>query len=298
MRGDGRLRKFPGSPFWHAVYYVDGREVTESTGKADEQRAERVLRNKVAAARRGEANPHEDKVTLGDLCGIVRTDYDVNRRRSRKTLDYSLAHLLDYFAATAKAISLTTDRLRTYVASRQKEGAANATINIELALLGRGFTLAVQARRLGRNRVPYLPKLAQDEGRVRQGFFTREQVESLCTHLPMAIADIVLFLFFSAWRVGEARTLEWRDYDRAGGVVRLRPEHSKNSVRECCQWTRASSPTLSSGGLRRAVSIVRSSFTRTGDVSATSAKRGRRRARRSGSPAGSSMTSGAVASGT
>jgi integrase len=38
----------------------------------------------------------------------------------------------------------------------------------------------------------------------------------------------VRFLFFSAWRVGELRTLEWRDYDRADGVIRLRPERSKN----------------------------------------------------------------------
>ena len=36
------------------------------------------------------------------------------------------------------------------------------------------------------------------------------------------------FLFFSTWRVGEVRTLEWRDYDRSEGVIRLRPEHSKN----------------------------------------------------------------------
>jgi integrase len=35
-------------------------------------------------------------------------------------------------------------------------------------------------------------------------------------------------LFFSAWRVGEARTLQWRDYDRHEQTIRLRPEHSKN----------------------------------------------------------------------
>jgi hypothetical protein len=38
----------------------------------------------------------------------------------------------------------------------------------------------------------------------------------------------VLFLFFSTWRVGEARTLQWRDYDRTEEAIRLRGEHSKN----------------------------------------------------------------------
>jgi integrase len=39
------------------------------------------------------------------------------------------------------------------------------------------------------------------------------------------------FLFWSAWRVGEVRTLQWRDYDRTEQTLRLRPEHSK--------WSRA-----------------------------------------------------------
>jgi integrase len=37
----------------------------------------------------------------------------------------------------------------------------------------------------------------------------------------------VRFLFFSAWRVGEVRTLQWRDYDRTEQTIRLRPEDSK-----------------------------------------------------------------------
>jgi integrase len=45
---------------------------------------------------------------------------------------------------------------------------------------------------------------------------------------PPDIADVVEFLFFSAWPIGEVRTLEWRDYDRADDVIRLRPEKSKN----------------------------------------------------------------------
>jgi integrase len=47
-------------------------------------------------------------------------------------------------------------------------------------------------------------------------------------NLPAPIADVVLFLFFSTWRVGEAGTLQWRDYDRAESAIRLRAEHSKN----------------------------------------------------------------------
>ncbi|MFI5398418.1 MAG: tyrosine-type recombinase/integrase [Candidatus Binatia bacterium] len=40
--------------------------------------------------------------------------------------------------------------------------------------------------------------------------------------------DPVAFLYFSGWRIGEIRGLEWRDVDLAGRVIRLRPELSKN----------------------------------------------------------------------
>jgi integrase len=109
---------------------------------------------------------------------------------------------------------------------RRRAAPRPRTINIELALLSKAFTLAVRARRLRTK--SYVPKLVGDVSRVRQGFFSREEVDALAEKLPSDLADIVRFLFFSAWRVGEVRSLEWRDYDRAEGVIRLRPEHSKN----------------------------------------------------------------------
>ena len=52
--------------------------------------------------------------------------------------------------------------------------------------------------------------------------------EALAARLPDVLGDVIRFLSFSAWRVGEVRSLEWRDYDRHDGVIRLRPERSKN----------------------------------------------------------------------
>src|SRR5262245_47199460 len=89
-------------------------------------------------------------------------------------------------------------------------------------------TLAIKARRLAPHRRPQVDRLPADESRIRCCFFGRGEVEALAGHLPDAIADVVLFLFFSTWRIGEVRTLEWRDYDPSEGVFRLPPERSKN----------------------------------------------------------------------
>jgi integrase len=210
------------------AYYLDGREVTESTKETDEERARRALRKRVEEARRGEAVPHENRVTLEDLRQMLLTDYEIKQRRSLATVRYPLRHVVDYFGAHTKAIAITGDRLQRYVQARRREAAATASINMELALVSRAFTLAIKAKRLSAHRRPQVDRLPADESRVRRGFFTREEVEALCRYLPDAITDVVLFLFFSTWRVGEIRTLEWRDYDRSEGVFRLRPERSKN----------------------------------------------------------------------
>jgi integrase len=237
------------------AYYVHGRYVRQSTEETDEQKARRVLRKRIAAVLQGDLIPDERRVTLGDLVQMLRTDYTIHRRRSLATLKYPMRHVLDYFDAGTRAVAITTDRLDEYIAHRLAAGSAPASIRIELALLGKAFTLAVRAKKLQTK--PYIPKPAGDPSRVRQGFFTREEVERLCTpctcseqsiqartwtpqdrakrpdvipcwHLPAPLADLVQFLFWSAWRVGEVRTLEWRDYFAAEGTIRLRPEHSKN----------------------------------------------------------------------
>src|SRR5207249_6345037 len=233
-RGDGSVFQKPDTRNWHMRYSVDGREVSVSTKQTDEAAARAVLEKTLAEIRSGEAVPHEERVTLRDLWDMLRVNYEVNGRRSLATVKYPFQHLLGFFGERHRALRITTDRLERYVQTRQREGAAGATINLELGLLGRAFTLAIRAKRLGRNRRPFLPKLAADESRVRQGFFGREDVDRLCTpcdcppgtrrgaraedddtprcwHLPEVLADVVRFLFWSALRVGEVRSLEWRD---------------------------------------------------------------------------------------
>jgi integrase len=228
MRGDGRIFQKKGSRFWHMAYYVDGREVSESTKEIAEERARRVLRKRLEEARRGEVVPHESRLTVEDLVQLLLTDYEVKQRRSLATVRYPLRHVVDYFGPHTKAVAITGDRVQRYIHARRRDGAATATINMEVALLCRAFTLAIKARRLAPHRRPQVDRLPADETRVRRGFFSREQMEALAARLPDVLGDLIRFLFFSAWRVGEVRTLEWRDYDRNEGVIRLRPERSKN----------------------------------------------------------------------
>ncbi len=73
---------------------------------------------------------------------------------------------------------------------------------------------------------PYVAML--EENNARSGFLSHAEFERIQDALPVELRDPVAFLYYSGWRVGEMRSLEWRDVDLAGSVVRLRPENSKS----------------------------------------------------------------------
>jgi hypothetical protein len=64
----------------------------------------------------------------------LETEYTVNGRASKKRLRESLKHLKQWFGL-ARAVAVDTAAINRYVANRQSDGAANATINRELAAL-------------------------------------------------------------------------------------------------------------------------------------------------------------------
>jgi integrase len=169
--------------------------------------------------------PQEEKVSFEDLAADLERDYIINGKRSTPTLPRRLRPLPRHFALL-HAVDITTDRVRAYIVDRQADGAANATINRELARLKRMFRLAVQAGRLSTR--PYIPML--EEHNARQGFLDHGSFLALRAELSDYLQDPVTFLYFSGWRFSEMRGLEWRDVDLPGRVVRLRPELSKNKT--------------------------------------------------------------------
>jgi integrase len=167
--------------------------------------------------------PVEERVTFEEMTEDLLRDYQVNKRKAVKIIEYPIKHLRKSFALD-KALDLTTDRINAHIARRQQEGAKNATINRELAALKRMFSLAVQSGKLSSK--PYIPTL--EENNARQGFLDYGSFLVLRENLPENRKDPVTFLYHSGWRVSEMKALEWRDVDLPGKVVRLRPEISKN----------------------------------------------------------------------
>src|SRR5208282_5278651 len=156
-----------------------------------------------------------------DLATILLDDVKANGRRIKKK-HAPLEHARDFFGDGHLARNITTDRLTAFVAQRQEEKAANATINRSLAALRRAFNLAKRAGRVVD--VPYFPMLREDN--AREGFLEQGQFLALRAELPDDLKGIVTFLWLTGWRVGEALTLGWDSV--YADAIRLKATNSKN----------------------------------------------------------------------
>ncbi len=114
--------------------------------------------------------------------------------------------------------------MRDYGGLRLEEGAARATINNELAALGRMLTLAARDGRLPAR--PAVPKLRVDN--ARSGFVEPADFDALCAALPARLVPPTRFAYLSGWRRGEVIGLTWRQVDLATGSIRLEATQSKN----------------------------------------------------------------------
>lgn len=133
---------------WLISYSDRGTMHRESTGGSERRDAVRLLKQRLTAIRTGKFAPSADTVTLADLRAMVEADYEVNGQRGLARIRLALRRAEDYFGASARATDITADRLTLYHKDRLKDGAAPATIALELSILKRGFSLAVRAGRL------------------------------------------------------------------------------------------------------------------------------------------------------
>src|SRR4029453_2366044 len=135
-------------------------------------------------------------------------------------------HLKPVFGGRRMA-TIQSSELTTYAKLGKEAGAAPATVNRELAVLKRMFSLAVDQKKLGHDHVPNFPRL--DEDNVRTGFFEHHESESILSHLPEAVQPVITFAYRTGWRIdSEVLPLEWRQVDRKAGEVRLDAGSTKN----------------------------------------------------------------------
>lgn len=216
---------------WWIRYSHRGRQYRESADKPElnlhgsEADSRKLLKRRFGEKYGNRFVPDEEKVTFEDLAGGLVTDYKLNARKSLDTAALNnISHLRGYFGFD-RAVDITSDRIKSYQALRLEKGMSVATCNREVGLLRRMFSLAIESGRLSRKPVF---KMLKGE-KIRQGFVEHGDFLKLLGYLPEHLKPFVEFLYYSGWRKGAGKNLEWSQVDLEGRTVRLKMEDSKNA---------------------------------------------------------------------
>ena len=145
-------------------------------------------------------------------------DYRFRKLRSLAIVEWrAKAHLEQLRSLPASKFNAA--EVKRYVAARRAAGAEDPTINRELSIIRRGFTSAKQSEPPLVHRVPYIPKLEEDN--VRQGFLEPEQYEKVLVELPQRLRAPFVCAYHVGTRKGELRKVQWSQVDFDAGFIHL-----------------------------------------------------------------------------
>lgn len=210
-----------GSRYWWIAPFQDGLQHHQSSGETDYDAARRKLRELEGDVAHGipigSRNP-----LMAELLESVRRDYKIKGRRTlydlEKRLDKHLIPALGHIRATR----ISESEIADYILRRKEVGAANATINRELAIIKRAFSLE-------RRRVPNAPRLEMlPEDNAREVSYSDAQMGSVLRSSNPLLRDILTIYGFTGWRATSVLRLEWRQVDLEAGWVFLEAKQTKN----------------------------------------------------------------------
>jgi integrase len=245
-----------GKMYW-IKYYRNGKPYRESTRSKKEADAKRLLKKREGEISGGKLpGIYFDRVRFDELADDFLTDYRINEKKSLRRAQESVNHLKEVFEGV-RVTNITTPRINAYIEQRLiwtcnqckkpfpvneiniedpgcphcnskdiVKGAANATINRELAALKRMLNLGAQQTPPKVDRVPYIPMLK--ENNTRKGFFEHGEFLALRDALPDYLKGFATFGYHTGWRISEIADLTWSQVDRDQGIVRLEVGDTKN----------------------------------------------------------------------
>jgi len=236
-RGGGSL--FRKGRNWGIQYYrLDpetgcSKRVREYTKQPSRAVAQDLLNQRLGQITRGEAFEAGRKTTGGALYAALRTA-TANTADTKDTcrklagLGWRWEHLKRVFGHVLAA-NVTSRLVEHYKRQRLDAGAANATINRELATLRRMFRYGKQCTPPAVHEVPYIAMLPEDNARrgfVEQDAFDRMVSEAAKDGLWMRLLLATAYTY--GWRRGEMLKLRVRQVDLTGRTLRLDPGTTKN----------------------------------------------------------------------
>src|ERR1035438_4913304 len=208
-------------------YYRSGQPFRESSHSDRCEDAERLLKRRQGEIVTGKfSGLGPERIRVSALLALVVADYEENGTKSAADVKWRLEKHLRRAFGDVRAADFGSQQIKLYTAERRQQEASDATINRELSILRRAFTLALNSDPPLSARAPHIPKL--EEHNVREGFIEHAQYLALRDKLPDHLRAVFVVGYHVGVRLGELRNLEWRQVDMPAAEIRLSGEQTKN----------------------------------------------------------------------
>lgn len=206
-RGQGAI--YPRNGIWWCDYSVDGVRKRESCETRDRDEAIAYLNRKQGRLASGELLT-PDRVTVRDLLTLLLEDYEIRGVAQLYIATLKVKSILLPKLGDIKAPKLSSARIKEYVAGRLKV-VKPGTVNRELGLLHRAFQLGFNQDPPLVARVPYFPKLTEDD--PRKGFLKPESYQELLFELPEELRLLFVVAYHVGLRKGALLRIKWSQVD-------------------------------------------------------------------------------------
>ena len=237
-RGNGGVFQVKGSRFWWISYQLNGKTNRESSGELTKTAAAGKLKARLLAIGNGNfLGPRIEKITVDELYEDLVQDYRINGQAVEWAESVWNVHLKDFFSGM-RAANLGSNQIAAYVEKRRKENTAPATVNRELALLRRAFSIAFDAEPQKVSRIPKFRRfITSEKGNERRGFVEEPQYRKLMDAAgPLWLRGLMAIAYNFGFRRGEllgnpkkgTEPMRCSQVDLLAGTVTLYSGETKN----------------------------------------------------------------------
>lgn len=212
-RGQGTI--YQRDKIWWCAYSVDGVRKRESCKTNVREEALAYLQRRQGRLASG-ALLTPDRVTVRDLLNLLLDDYDTRQVAQAYIAALKVKSILLPKLGDVKAARMGSARVKEYVEARLKK-VKPATVNRELGMLHRAFQLGYNQDPPLVARVPYLPRLTEDE--PRKGFLRPQAYHKLLAELPSELQLLFVIAYHVGLRRGALLRIRWSQVDLNANTI-------------------------------------------------------------------------------
>ncbi len=199
---------------WWTCIRHEGRKIQKSLGTGNKKLAasiEAKLRTKLIEGKYFDRHEGENKTFKEVMERFMKEHAPKVSRNMQGSYATSSKHLLSFFCNSRLSV-ITPKMINDYKVSRKNQGKKPATINKELAMLQKAFSLAVkQWEWIKENPCLKIPK--ERENNQRDRWLSGDEERRLVENAPQWLRDVIVFDLHTGLRQDELLSLSWDKVD-------------------------------------------------------------------------------------